>query len=51
MNSKQVNIRLHALQICAVELQWKYNKKTAILKNYSFLLLTIFTVFFASKKL
>jgi hypothetical protein len=32
---------LTTLQICAVELQWKYIEKTVILKNYSSLLLTI----------
>ena len=39
------------LQICAVELQWKCIKKTVILKNYSFLLLTFVPCIFHSLKI
>ena len=42
---------LTALQIYAVELQWKCIKKTAILKNYSFLLLTYVQCIFYKLKI
>ena len=39
------------LQICAVELQWNYIGKTAFLKDYSFLLLTILHCIFHKFKI
>ena len=42
---------LCALQICTVELQWKYIEKTVLLKNYSFLLLIILHCIFHMLKI
>ena len=49
----QIDIRafLPALQICAVELQWKCIEKTVILKNYSYLLLTFARCIFYKLKI
>ena len=44
-------MNLGALQMCAVELQWKCIEKTIILKNYSYLLLTFARCIFYKLKI